>query len=80
MPTAREQQQAERAACGPELWRLQRARHLAGAVESQVLTAVGAVPTVKENATPALLAGWELFTGAGTAEADARVGLITRRD
>jgi len=29
-----------------------------------------------ENATPLLLAGWELFTGAGTAEDAARVGLL----
>jgi hypothetical protein len=76
MPTAREQQQAERAAGGPELWRLQCAHNLAGTVECQVLMAAGAVPAVKENATPALLAGWELFTGAGTAEDDARVGLL----
>jgi hypothetical protein len=42
----------------------------------QVLMAAGAVPAVKENATPMLLAGWELFTGAGTAEDGARVGLL----
>jgi hypothetical protein len=29
--------------------------------------AAGAVPAVKANATPLLLAGRELFTGAGTA-------------
>jgi len=33
-------------------------------------------PAVNENATPLLLAGWELFTGAGTAEDAARVGLV----
>jgi hypothetical protein len=76
MPTAREQHQAQRAAGGPELWRLRCAHHLAGAVECQVLMAAGAVPAVKENATPLLLAGWELFTGAGTAEDGARVGLL----
>jgi hypothetical protein len=76
MPTGREQDQAQRAAGGPELWRVQCAHHLAGAVECQVLMAAGAVPAVKENATPLLLAGWELFTGAGTAEDAARVGLL----
>jgi hypothetical protein len=76
LPTARQHQQARRAAGGAELWRLQCAHHLAGAAECQVLMAAGAVPAVKENATPSLLAGWKLFTGAGTAEDAARVGLL----
>lgn len=76
MPTAREQEHAQRAAGGPELWRLQCAHHLAGTAECQVLMAAGAVPAVKKNATPMLLVGWELFTGAGTAEDAARVGLL----
>ena len=47
MPTAREQDQAQRAAGGAALWRLQCAHHLAGAVECQVLMAAAAVPAVK---------------------------------
>lgn len=76
MPSVREQQQAERAAGDAALWRLQCAHHLAGTVECQVLMAAGTVPAVKKNATPMLLAGWGLFTGAGTAEDAARVGLL----
>jgi hypothetical protein len=49
MPTGREQDQAQRAAGGPVLWRVQCAHHLAGAVECQVLMAAGAVPAVKEK-------------------------------
>jgi hypothetical protein len=77
MPTAREQHQAQRAVGGPELWRLQCAHHLAGAVECQVLMAAGAVPAVKENATPMLLAGWELFRPSARVRVRSRqVGLL----
>ena len=65
LPSEREHLAAERAAGSRELWRLQCAHHLAGAVEAQVLMAAGAAADVADgDSAPVMLAGWELYAGA----------------
>lgn len=77
LPTERELRAAQRAAGGRELWRLQCAHHLAGAVEAQVLMAGGAAAAVSDgDAAPVLLAGWEMYGGAGVEGDAARIGLL----
>jgi len=77
LPSEREHLTAERAAGSPELWRLQCAHHLAGAVEAQVLMAAGAAADVAHgDLAPVMLAGWELYAGAGMEGDAARIGLL----
>lgn len=76
MPAPDEADQMERRTGGRELWRLECAHHLAGAVEAQVLMAGGAAVDAGHGPTPVLQAGWEFFGGANTAEDAARVALL----
>ena len=76
MPTPDEVIEMRDSAGGQELWRLQCAQHLAGAVEAQVLMAAGACVDAGCESTPVLLAGWDFYSGAGTVEDAARVGLL----
>jgi len=77
LPTQRELRAAQRVAGSRELWRLQCAHHLAGAVEAQVLMAAGAAADVADvDTAPVLLAGWELYSGAGVQGDAARIGLL----
>jgi hypothetical protein len=80
-PSRAERARIERQSASRELLRLECAHHLARAVEMQVLMAAGAAadaieePTA-EDSTRVLMAGWELFSGAGADQDDARVGLL----
>ena len=77
LPSEREHLAAERAAGSRELWRLQCAHHLAGAVEAQVLMAAGAAADVADgDSAPVMLAGWGLYAGAGMEGDAARIGLL----
>ena len=80
-PTRTERATMERQALSRELLRLEFAHHLAGVVEMQVLMAEGAAADVSgepvsEASSRVLMAGWELFSGAGAEQDDARVGLL----
>jgi len=76
MPAPDEAAQMERSTGGQELWRLECAHHLAGAVEAQVLMADGAAVDAGYESTPVLQAGWEFYGGANTGEDAARVALL----
>jgi hypothetical protein len=80
-PTRAERARIERHAASRELFRLECAHHLAGAAEMQVLMAAGAAADAieepaAEGSTRMLMSGWELFSGAGADQDDARVGLL----
>ncbi len=81
-PTRAERARIEGQAASRELLRLECAHHLAGAVEMQVLMAGGAAAGARggpaaEASMRVLMAGWELFSGAGAEQDDARVGLLS---
>lgn len=78
-PTRAERARIVREAASRELFRLECVHHLAGVVEMQALMAGGAAAdAIEEPAGEAsrqvLMAGWELFSGAGAEQDDARVG------
>lgn len=61
---------------GLELWRLECAHHLAGAVEAQVLMAGGACVDAGSEPAKVMLAGWEFYGGANVGEDAVRLGLL----